>query len=128
MGFQLRMRLRSCVHTRATRGSIMTTDTITIEGMLREDGVTLQLREKVDLPPGRVTVTVQAAQPMQTGNEPAMVEVLERILRERRSRGRMPITEEQMAAEISAIRADEDDYEKRCKQIWARTGPQSTES
>ena len=106
----------------------MATDTIIIEGMLQADGVTLQLREKVDLPPGRVTVTVQPIQPMQSEAKPTMVEVLELILREQQSRGRMPISEEQMAAEISALRTDDADYEERCKQIWARTGLRSMES
>jgi hypothetical protein len=39
----------------------MTTDTITVEGTLQADGVTLRLEKKVALPPGRVTVTVQPA-------------------------------------------------------------------
>jgi hypothetical protein len=103
----------------------MTTDTITIQGTLQADGVTVQLEKKVALPPGRVTVTVQIAPPVQAG--PTMVEVLDRIHRDQQARGRKPMTEEQMAAEIAELRADDEEYEERCRQIWSQTGTQRRE-
>jgi hypothetical protein len=105
----------------------MTTDTITIQGTLQPDGVTVQLEKKVALPPGRVTVTVQAA-PVQDRAGPTMVEVLDRIHRDQQARGRKPITEEQMAAEIANLRAEDDEYEERCRQIWSQTGTQRREA
>lgn len=105
----------------------MTTDAITIHGTLQADGVTLQLEQKAALPPGRVTVTVRAAQPMQAGAGPTMVEVLDRIHRDQQARGRKPMTEEQMVAEIAELRADDDEYEERCRQIWSQTGTQNRE-
>lgn len=105
----------------------MTTSTITVEGTLQADGVTLQLEKKVALPPGRVTVTVQAAPPVQAGAGPTMVEVLDRIHRDQQARGRKPMTEEQMAAEITELRAGDDEYEERCRQIWSQTSTQRLE-
>lgn len=103
----------------------MTTNTITIQGTLQADGVTLQLEQRVALPPGRVTVTVQAAPAVQSG--PTMVEALDCIHCDQQARGRKPMTEEQMAAEIAQLRADDDEYEERCRQIWAQTGTQNRE-
>ncbi len=97
----------------------MTTTTITVEATLQPDGVTLQLEQKVALPPGRVIVTVQPTVP-KTG--PTMLEVLDRIHRDQQQRGRKPMTEEEMATEIAQMRAEDDEYEERWQQIWAQTG------
>lgn len=98
------------------------TTTITIEATLQPDGVTLQLEEKLSLPPGRVTVTVQS-----TGQKsgPTMLEVLERIQRDQRRQGRKPMTEEEMAAEINQMRQEDEQYEERWREIWSRTGANS---
>jgi hypothetical protein len=93
--------------------------TITVDATLQPDGVTLELDEKLALPPGRVTVTVQSAEPK---SGPTMVEVLERIHREQRQRGRRPMTEAEMAAEIAAQRFEDEEYEERLRQIWEQTG------
>jgi hypothetical protein len=81
----------------------MSTMTITVEATLQPDGVTLQLDKKVALPPGRVTVTVQPTMPL-TG--PTMLEVLDRIHRDQQQRGRRPMTEDEMAAEIAQLPAE----------------------
>ena len=99
----------------------MTPSTITVEATLQPDGVTLHLEKKLALPPGRVTVTVQPSGP-RLG--PTMLEVLERIHRDQQQLGRRPMTEEQMAAEIARMRAEEDEYEKRWRQIWSQTSTQ----
>jgi hypothetical protein len=95
----------------------MTTTTITVEATLQPDGVTLQLREKLALPPGPLTVTVQCSAPKPG---PTMLEVLDRIHHDQQQRGRRPMTEEEMAAEIAQRRAEEDD-EERWRQIWSQT-------
>jgi hypothetical protein len=97
------------------------TTTITVEGTLQADGVTLQLEKKLSLPPGRVTVTVQ---PTTLATGPTMVDVLDRIHRDQQQRGRMPMTEEQMAAEIAELRAEDEEYEQRFRQIWSQTNAQ----
>jgi hypothetical protein len=96
----------------------MTPTTITLEATLQPDGVTLQLQKKVDLPPGRVTVTVQP-----TGRKPGptMLEELDRIHREQQEQGRKPMTEEEMAAEIARLRTEDEEYEQRWQEIWSQT-------
>ena len=91
---------------------------ITVPATLHAEGVTLQLDEKVSLPPGRVTVTVEARG---SGQGPGMLEVLDRIHREQRERGRRPITEEEMAAEITAARAEQDEEEEHWRWIRSQT-------
>jgi hypothetical protein len=105
----------------------MNPTTITIEATLQPDGVTLQLDEKVALPPGRVTLTVR---PTGVRSGPTMLEVLDRIHREQRQRGRRPMTEEEMAAEIAQMRAEEVAYEERWRQIRSQTGtkPENTDN
>lgn len=95
---------------------------ITVEGTLNPDGVTLHLATKVAVPPGRVTVIVRPATPL--GGGPTMVEVLDRIHRDQQARGRRPMSEEEMAAEIAALRAEDDEYEERWRAISAQTAPQ----
>src|SRR5438128_12594283 len=97
----------------------MTIPTITVEATLQPDGVTLHLEKKLALPPGRVTVTVQPTGPR---SGPTMLEVLDRIHRDQQQRGRKPRTEEEMAAEIAQMRAEDDEYEGRWRGIWAQTG------
>jgi hypothetical protein len=99
----------------------MTTPTVTVEATLQPDGVTLQLATKLPLPPGRVTVTVQPSGPR---DGPTMLEVLDRIHHDQRQRGRRPMTEEEMAAEIAQKAAEDDEYEVRCRQIASQTGTQ----
>lgn len=97
----------------------MTTTTITVEATLQPDGVTLHLKKKVTLPPGRVIVTMQPSGPV---SGPTMVEVLDRIHRNQLQRGRKPMTEEEMAAEIAQMRGDDDEYEERWRKIGLQTG------
>lgn len=101
----------------------MSTPTITVEATLQPDGVTLQLDTKLGLAPGRVTVTVQ---PTNQRSGPTMLEVLDRIHREQQQRGQKPMTQEQMAAEIAQLRADDEEYEERWRQIWAQTQTKDT--
>jgi len=96
----------------------MTSSPITVEATLQADGVTLRLARKVDIPPGPVRVTVQ---PAQSPSGPTMLEVLDRIHREQQQRGHKPMTDEEMAAEIAALRSEEDGYEDRWRDIWSQT-------
>jgi hypothetical protein len=96
----------------------MISSPITVEATLQADGITLRLAQKLELPPGPVQVTVQAAQP-HAG--PTMLEVLDRIHREQQQRGHKPMTDEEMAAEIAALRSEEKDDEERWRDIWTQT-------
>lgn len=99
----------------------MTTTAITVEGTLQPDGETLRLETKLALPPGRVSVTVQSAEPR---SGPTMLEVLDRIHQDQQRQGRRPMTEEEMVAEITQIRAEGADDEERWREIWSQTGSQ----
>jgi hypothetical protein len=92
--------------------------TITLPATLKADGVTLQLDEKIALPPGRVTVTVQAPVSKQGVG---ILEVLDRIHREQRERGRRPMREDEMAAEIAAAHREAEEEEQRWREIWSQT-------
>jgi hypothetical protein len=102
----------------------MSTTTITVEATLQADGVTLRLEKMLPLPPGRVTVTVRPSEP-RAG--PTMLEVLDRIHRDQQQRGRQPMTEEAMAAETAHLRAEDEEYEERWREIWSQTGTQGQE-
>ena len=93
---------------------------VTIEATLQPDGTTLRLDRKLALPPGKVVVTVQ---PATDRSGPVMLEVLDRIQADRRQRGATQPTDEEMAAEIAALRADDDEAETRWREIWSRTVP-----
>jgi hypothetical protein len=90
--------------------------TMNVPATLQPDGVTLRLEEKLALPPGPVSVTIQLAEPP---SGPAMLEVLGRIHQEQLQRGRPAMTEEETAAEIAQMR-DDKDYEARWREIWSQ--------
>lgn len=88
------------------------------EGTLQPDGVTVLLDQKAKVPPGRVSVLVQVLPPPP---KETMLEVLERIDRERQERGHRQMTEEEMNADMAAARAEDDEYEERWRLIWSQT-------
>jgi hypothetical protein len=54
-----------------------------------------------------------------------MLETLDRIQADQKKRGRKPMTDEEMTAEIAQSRSQEDEAEARWQQIWSQTKPQS---
>ena len=60
-------------------------------------------------------------QPTGPSSGPTMLDVLDRIQHDRQQRGRVPMTEEEMAAEMARMRRDDDEYEERWRQIWSQT-------
>jgi hypothetical protein len=79
----------------------MNTTTVVIEGTVRPDG-TLEVTQKVNLPAGRVHVTVQpVAEPVQPDRFWTM---MESIREARLASGRAPRTREEIDAEIMATR------------------------
>ena len=69
-----------------------------------------------------VGVSDVTLQPTGPGSGPTILEVLDRIHRDQQQRGRKPMTEEEMAAEIAQMRGLDDEYEERWRQIWSQTG------
>jgi hypothetical protein len=95
----------------------------TVPGRVRPDG-TLEVTERVDLPPGPVRVTVMAG-PGATAGEPTR-SVLRRIGSRRQARGAPARTKEQIDAEIAAMR-DEDDERLREIETIVRPEPRKQE-
>ena len=93
---------------------------VSAEAVLQPDGLTLRLTKKLSLPPGQVIVTVQPAA-SESGSR--MIDVLDRIHRDRSLRGAGPMSEDQMRAEIETSRAEDDESEARWRQIWSQTRP-----
>ena len=83
---------------------IMSTQPLVLHGQIRPDG-TLQVEEKVNLPPGPVSVTVQA---MTTAARKPTLQVLREIWAERDSRGVVGRSAEEIDAEIDAMRNEDE--------------------
>jgi hypothetical protein len=92
-----------------------------VSGTLKPDG-TLELDQKPNLRPGPVRVTLEMI-PQPGEERPDIVEVLDRIRKDQEARGYKGMTEEEMEAEIAAMRAEDEEYEERWRQIWAQTQP-----
>ncbi len=79
----------------------MNTTPVVLKGRIQPDG-TLEVTEKVDLPAGPVHVTVQpVAEPVQPDR---FWKMMESIWADLRASGRTPRTEEEIDAEIDALR------------------------
>src|SRR4051812_25017987 len=90
----------------------MTANAVQIEGTLREDG-TLVLDRKPDLPPGRVTVTVQA---LPDYKQTEIWQFFERMWAERKALGIAPTPQEDIDAYLATMR-DDDERERLIEQI-----------
>ena len=86
-----------------------------IEGTLKPDG-TLELDQKPSLSPGRVQVTVRLLGPSATGRR-GLVEVMDEI-RQGQRRGYVGRTPQEMLAAEKTRQEEEEDYERRCEQLW----------
>ena len=82
----------------------MSTEPLVVHGQIRPDG-TLQVEEKVNLPPGPVTVTVQA---MATPTGKRTLQVLQEIWAEREARGMVGRSAKEVDAEIDAMRNEDE--------------------
>ncbi len=91
----------------------MTTNAIEVQGILREDG-TLVLDDKLNLPPGRVKVTVE---PVPDLTQTDVWQVLERIWAGQRARGHVPRTREQIDAELEAARQQDEERMQALERI-----------
>src|SRR5207247_1758951 len=94
-----------------------------VNGTLHPDG-SLDLDQKPNVIPGRVTVSVQVAQGA-TGSRSVLSDVIDEISRLQQVSGDQGRTVEQMAEEEQKRREEEEDYEQRMQQLHgqAPTGP-----
>lgn len=94
----------------------MKTSIAVVEGMIRSDG-TLELREKVNLPPGRVQV-VLVPLPELPPDDPFWQQ-LQAIWSGQKTRGHVPRTAEDVESERRAVRDEWDERMTRISQIQA---------
>jgi hypothetical protein len=93
----------------------------TIQGTLRADG-TLELDQKPNLPAGRVQVTIQALA-TDTAAPRGLIEVMDDVQRRQRARGYQGRSIEEMQADETARREEDEEYERRCEQLGATPPP-----
>jgi hypothetical protein len=111
----------------------MSAATVTVEGFVRPDG-TLEISKKLDLPAGRVQVVVRSlSEPPQPDRFWKMMESLWVDLRT--SGGRTPRTQEEMDAEIDALRNEAEEelqaverLQEECRQSREREKAQRVEA
>lgn len=94
----------------------MSLSEVVIEGILKPDG-TLELDRKPSLPPGRVEVTVKPLTPSATSHR-GLVEVMDEIRQSQRARGYQGRSLQEMQAEEKARQEEDEDYQRRCEQLW----------
>src|SRR5207253_5200415 len=84
---------------------------VEVEGTVREDG-TLELDKKLRLPPGRVKVTVRAANPAisAASNYEAFLAMTDEIRSRQEASGHVPRTAEEIDAQIKAFRDEFDEH------------------
>ncbi len=87
----------------------MTTNAIEVQGTLREDG-TLVLDDKINLPPGRVKVTVE---PVPDYKQTEIWQFFERMKAEREALGIASRSQEEIDAYLATMRDDDE----RCQLI-----------
>ena len=88
-----------------------------VDGVVKPDG-TLELIEKLQVPAGKVRVTVEA---LPASNRPSLLEVMEQIRLNQAARGYTGRTMEEMHADEAAKKAEEEEYEARWREIWSQT-------
>ncbi len=84
---------------------------VTLHGQIQPDG-TLQIKEKINLPPGPVNITLETA--MQVKPRESTRQILKEIAERRQAKGRQSRTKEEIDAEIDAMRNED---EKRMREI-----------
>ena len=100
----------------------MNTQQVVVHGHIQPDG-TLEVAEKVNLPPGPVSVTVQA---VPSGPQKRTLQVLQEIWSQRESLGLAGRSREEIDAEINAMR-DEDDRRMRAIEELGHRSPANNE-
>ena len=93
----------------------MATSSLEVLGTVRADG-TLELDEKLTLPPGRVKVRVDPAPAMQAKPTEGLVEFVDRLRREMEAAGSHFMNDEEVSAWIDELRSEDDRIEEIYRQ------------
>jgi hypothetical protein len=96
----------------------MSNRVIVVKGTLKSNGA-LEFDEQPALEPGRVEITLRSLE----GGEPRRDwwEVLQQIWKAQQERGHRGRSKEEIDADLAAMRADEEKYEERWREIWVQT-------
>jgi hypothetical protein len=81
----------------------MSQETLEVQGTVQSDG-SLVLDEKLNLPAGRVRVTVQTKNEPEKADPARFLDMMERIWADQRARGHVPRSREEIDAEIDQLR------------------------
>jgi hypothetical protein len=101
----------------------MNVQAVTVEGTLQPDG-TLQLDQKPNLSPGRVQVIVQPLPPpVPVRPQRGLVDVMDEIRASQLARGYHGRSPAEMKAEEAARQDENDEYERRCEDLWGSPLP-----
>ncbi|MGA2067721.1 MAG: hypothetical protein ABSG86_22325 [Thermoguttaceae bacterium] len=100
----------------------MNTHQVVVHGHIRPDG-TLEVDEKVDMPPGPVSITVQATA---AGSRKRTLRVLEEIWSQREALGLAGRTKQEIDAEIDAMRNEDEARMREIEKLGGRP-PTKTE-
>jgi hypothetical protein len=93
----------------------MTLPSLEVLGTVRTDG-TLELDEKLSLPPGRVKVRVEAAPAEGAKPAESLVAFVERIRREMEAAGSHFMNDDEVSAWIDELRSEDDRIEEAYRQ------------
>lgn len=92
---------------------------VILQGTLKPDG-TIELDQRPNLMPGRVQVIVQPlSQP--TSPKRGLADVIDEIKQAQLARGYTGRTKEELEAEEAARRAEEEDYDRRMRDLMSQT-------
>jgi hypothetical protein len=105
----------------------MSVHAVTLEAVVKPDG-TLELGERIALPPGRVQVTIVPI-PQLPPNDPFW-QRMQALWAAQRARGHVPRSVQEVEEERQAVREEWDDRMRRIEQIQAeaaraRRGPET---
>lgn len=101
----------------------MAMPTLEVLGTVRADG-TLELDEKLKVPPGRVKVRVESVSEIPAKPTEGLVEFVERMRREMEAAGHKFRTKEEIDAEIDELR---NEWEERLEELDRARGKTSGE-
>jgi hypothetical protein len=93
------------------KGEIVMNSAVVIQGILKSDG-SLELQEKVNLPPGRVQVMVTPLPELPKADP--FWQMMQRIWEGQKARGHVPRSSEEVEAERRTLR---EDWEERMRMI-----------
>jgi hypothetical protein len=94
---------------------IMSSTSVVVKGVVKDDG-TLELSEKVNLPPGPVQVTVQPA-PEAAAQPEDLMTFMEKIWAAQRARGHAPRSAAEVDAEIREMRDEWEEHQNRLEAL-----------